>query len=426
VIDFIKTHGHGWIGDGYYMIDKVYVSERALILKTWPKYPIHGKTFDYILNTIMHLNVKTVPDEVWKYKVITIEQVPSEKAPEEVIKGILTGYLWNIPPSIASKLQTEGYGNYLKAYVLGNGYVDLLFNPAPPDSEAKAHGIYCNPFEYAAVRYGFNFLINRKYIVKEIYLGYAEPIYFVALPPQYSADYKIVEPIIYKLGLTYNFTYGKELIFKTLKEHGYIYKNGKWYCPLNATGGKLVPVKIIIARRMEDQRKVIGAYVESILQKLGFEVIDKLITGRDAYRIVYSSNPADMKWMIYTEGWIDTEIEKYHDANPYDFCALDSLMPGWGVPGYWQYNASKIYIPQLHMSLYKATYDLANGKFKSLKQRAELYYWSVYYCTLQAVRVWLAAVNGIYVVNPKVSGLVPNYFGFWHTLNLMHIYVSPT
>ncbi len=424
--DFIKAHGHDWIGDGYYMIDHVYVSERSLILKVWPKYPIHGKAFDYILRNIFGLNVTPVPDDVWKYKVLIIKQVSRDKAPLEVIHGLLTGYLWNIRPSVAVQLAAKGYKNYLKAYPLGNGYVDILFNPAPPDSEAKAHGIYCNPFQYAEVRFAFNYLIDRNYIVKSIYYGYAIPLYFPGIPPQYKADYEILAPIITQLKLGYNPDYGKKLIFDTLRKHGYIYKDGQWYCPLNATGGKLIPVKVIVARRTEDQRYEIGAYVESILKQLGFEVIDKQITGREAYKIVYSSNPADMQWMIYTEGWIDTELVKYHDDNPYDFCALYALMPGWGVPGYWQYNASKVYVPQMHTSLYKLTYNIASGKFKTLKQRAEMYYWAVYYCLKQAVRVWVAAVNGIYVINPAVKGLVPNYFGFWHVLNMMHIYVSPT
>ncbi len=426
VLKFINTYHHGWIGDGYYMIVHVYFHQRKVELKVWPKYPIHGKAFDYILNTIMHLNVTPVPDDIWKYKTIIIEAVPRPEAVSEVTSGILTGYLFSLSPTEAATLITKGYSKWLKVYPLGNGYVDLLFNPAPPDANAKANGIYCNPFEYAKVRFAFNYLVDRNYIVKHIYLGYAEPLYFIGIPPQYKADYEILEPIIYKLDLSYNWQKGWKMIYDTLKAHGYIYKNGKWYCPLNDTGGKLVPVKIIVARRIEDQRSEIGSYVESILKKLGFEVIDKPITGEQAYTMVYGSNPADMKWMIYTEGWIDVEIEKYHDENPFSFCAMYSLMPGWGTPGYWQYNASKVYIPELHMSLYKATLDLEKGKFKSLQQRRELFYWSTYYCTLQAVRVWLAALKGIYIVNPKVSGLVPNLFGFWHTLNMLHVYVTPT
>lgn len=424
--DFIKAHGHAWIGDGYYMIDRIYISERALILKVWPKYPIHGKAFDYILRDVLGLNVTPVPDDVWKYKTLVIKQVGRDVAPEEVIHGILTGYLWNINPSVAIQLIQKGYRDYLKVYPLGNGYVDLLFNPAPPDKEAKAHGIYCNPFEYPEVRFAFNYLIDRNWIRTNIYYGYAIPMYFPGIPPQYRADYEILAPIITQLKLGYNPQYGKELIFETLKKHGYIYKNGHWYCPPNATGGKLVPVTIIVARRVEDQRYEIGAYVEHILEELGFKVVDKKITGREAYKMVYGSNPADMEWMVYTEGWIDTEMIKYHDDYPYAYCAMYALMPGWGVPGWWQYNASKVYVPPMHMNLYQLTYDLSLGKFKTLKQRAEMFYWAVYYCLKQAVRVWIAAVNGIYVVNPSVKGLVPNNFGFWHTLNMMHIYVAPT
>nr|WP_297188926.1 CGP-CTERM sorting domain-containing protein [Thermococcus sp.] len=119
-----------------------------------------------------------------------------------------------------------------------------------------------------------------------------------------------------------------------LAKQGYELKKGDdgfWYF-----NGEPVTVKFII--RIEDYRKDLGLYVSDLIEKFwGFKVDRLLWDRRKASSTVYSSDPKNYQWNIYTAGWVSTINIKWPD----DYTAwwytswygwLPSAGVGWQLP----------------------------------------------------------------------------------------------
>ena len=64
------------------------------------------------------------------------------------------------------------------------------------------------------------------------------------------------------------------------------------------------PIEITIFIRSDDPvRKSIGEILTVELEKIGFTVKKDFGDLNKAFVVVYGSNPSDLKWNLYTEGW---------------------------------------------------------------------------------------------------------------------------
>jgi peptide/nickel transport system substrate-binding protein len=194
-------------------------------------------------------------------------------------------------------------------YAMSYGsYNELTFNPVGPEFPATGE---LNPFWSPRIREAMNYLVDRDYIVNEICGGLAVPRY-LAITPSFP-DYARLIDVAKKLEIvySYNFEKAREIIFDEMRKLGAEMVDGKWYYK-----GKPVVIKFLI--RVEDERKQIGDYVATQLEKLGFAVERMYKTSKEASPIWLTGNPANGEWHIYTAGWVTTAILRDESDN-FDF-----------------------------------------------------------------------------------------------------------
>ncbi|MEM0087718.1 MAG: ABC transporter substrate-binding protein, partial [Thermofilum sp.] len=131
------------------------------------------------------------------------------------------------------------------------------------------------------------------------------------------------------------------------------FKEGKWYY-------KGDPVVITFLIRVEDQRRAIGDYVASQLEKLGFTVKRMYGGSRELAPLWIAGNPADGKWHIYTGGWITTAISRDDASNfGYFYTPLGAGGPLWSA-----YKPDPLF--------YEVATRLWNSDYKTIEERHEL------------------------------------------------------
>lgn len=121
-----------------------------------------------------------------------------------------------------------------------------------------------------------------------------------------------------------------------------------------------------------------------------------------AFVVVYGSNPSDLKWSLYTEGWTRSAFVRYDSVGLGQMYSLwFSSMPGFNDPSYWNYKNDR---------LDELTQKIYSGGFESSENRAELIQEAVVEGVNESVRIFLASKIDQYVANEKVEGIV-NDFG---------------
>lgn len=298
---------------------------------------------------------------------------------EEVRNGNLDMYYERISSDRLENLKSrEG----LKVFDSAGGSYSILVNPAESDK--------FNPFSIKSIRFALNYLVDRKLIVNELMGGYGAPMisYYGPSDPEYLTIIKQLE--------SFNFRYdpllAEELISNALKEKGAIKQNGKWEFNHN-------PIEITIFIRSDDPvRKSIGEILASELEKIGFTVKKDFGDLNKAFVIVYGSNPLEMKWNLYTEGWARSAFVKYDSVGLAQMYApWFSNMPGFNDPTYWNYKNDTLDIN---------TQKIYSGDFKSEEERSDLIKESIADGISESVRIFLASKIDQYVTNEKMSGVI--------------------
>jgi peptide/nickel transport system substrate-binding protein len=312
-----------------------------------------------------------------------IQYLDENTALEEVRNGNLDVYYYTISPD---RLETHQSREGLQVFDSTGVRYSILVNPAEADE--------FNPFSSKEIRFALNYLIDRKLIVNELMGGYGAPIisYYSTSEPEYLS-------VIEQLEL-FNFKYNPELadkiITKILKEKGATKINDKWI--INEK-----PIEVTIFIRSDDPvRKSIGEILSVELEKIGFVIKKDFGDLNKAFVVVYGSNPADLKWSLYTEGWASSAFVKYDSIGLGQmYSPWFSNMPGFNDPTYWNYKNDR---------LDEITQKIYTGDFKSSEKRSDLIQEAVVEGVNESVRIFLASKIDQYVVNEKVSGIV-NDFG---------------
>ncbi len=183
---------------------------------------------------------------------------------------------------------------------------DLVVNPVG-FNQTLVPGQF-NPFQIQEVRTALNYLIDRNYIVREIYNGAA----FAQLTPESSQSPEYARDPLFFAGIEQQYAYNpakaQTMIFDGMSSFpGVSFSGGQWYW-----NGNLVVIQL--EERLQDQRLDIGHYVAAQLRTMGFSVNEKGVSsGYD----VYSVDPANGLYSIYTEGWITTAFTAWADVDPY-------------------------------------------------------------------------------------------------------------
>jgi len=298
---------------------------------------------------------------------------------EEVRNGNLDIYYERIASDRLENLKSrEG----LKVFDSAGGSYSILVNPAESEK--------FNPFSIKPIRFALNYLVDRKLIVNELLGGYGAPMISNYGPsdPEYLTIIKQLESFNFK----YDPLYADELISNALKENGAIKNKGKWEMNNN-------PIEITIFVRSDDPvRKSIGEILASELEKIGFTVKKDFGDLNKAFVVVYGSNPSEMKWNLYTEGWARSAFVKYDSVGLAQmYSPWFSNMPGFNDPSYWNYKNDTLDVN---------TQKIYSGEFKSEEERNNLIKESINDGISESVRIFLASKIDQYVVNEKMDGVI--------------------
>jgi len=351
------------------------------------------------------------------YKSVPVDEVP------EAIGKIIDVYIYSLRPEQIKAL--EGRTD-VTLYAAPAGITDYDVNPAPvhmvtldgvytKEEVAKKFGVPVaaityfevnetagttyvefgafpgkgiNPFAFREVRFALNYLIDREFIVTNIYGGYAAPMY--TCYSFYDPMYSLIADIVAKYKFTYAPSLANELITKTLTAVGAVKEGGKWYYD-----GKEIKIKFVI--RTEDERKDLGDMLATELERLGFVVDRMYMEFGEAISIVMASDPKELRWHLYTAGWGKGALDKW---DPWPLAQFHApwfgYVVGYGVPEWWNYR---------NATIDELTMALALGKFKSKEEFIEKSRKAVEIALQEAVRIWIATSMDVYTAIADLKGV---------------------
>ena len=312
-----------------------------------------------------------------------IQYLDENTALEEIRNGNLDIYYDRISPDrIEDSEKREG----LQVFDSTSGSYSILVNPA----ESQKY----NPFADKEVRFALNYLIDRKLIVNELMGGYGVPIISNYGPsnPEYLAIIGQLETFDFK----YNPILANEIMSKVLEEKGAIKVGKTWEIDSK-------PIEITIFIRSDDPvRKSIGEILSAELEKIGFIVNKDFGDLNKAFVVVYGSDPAELKWSLYTEAWRHSVFQRYDSTGlSHMYAPWFSSMPGFNDPSYWNYKNEK---------LDALTQKIYTGDFKSKESREKLTQDATVEGINESVRIFVASKIDQFVANEKINGIV-NDFG---------------
>lgn len=298
-------------------------------------------------------------------EVVFVEEADLNKAIDRVKAGELDFITLGI--SKAPQFNAVKEARHIEYETSFGSFNEITLNPAGPVlSNGKL-----NPFGVPAIREALNTLIDRDYIANEICGGLAIPKYF----PLNSSfpDYATFADVIAKLQtqIAYNPDKARATISAEMQKLGAKLVNNKWTYNNQ-------PVVLTFIIRNEDERKDMGDYIATQLESAGFTVDRQYKRSAEASPIVFSSNPAEGQWHLYTSGWITTVIDRDEGENFQFF-----------------YLPSSAYVTTLHQS-FRPTAEfqelgdkLANRDFATLDERKAMFSKALELSVKDSVRIFL-------------------------------------
>lgn len=301
----------------------------------------------------------------WVDEVVAVEEPSPAAAVTRLGVGELDVYASTVSdPDIFNTVRGSADLGYSESF---GSYSELTFNPAGPVFGGTGA---LNPFSVPRVREAMNMLIDRDYIVQEIYGGLAVPRYL----PVTSAfpDYALLVDIVRELELSYahNPALAAEIIGEEMEALGAELVDGIW----NYDGA---PAEIIVLIRTEDERLALGDYVSNLLEDIGFAVRRDYRTAAEASPVWIGSDPDTGGFHVYTGGWITTAISR-DQADNFEFFYTER---GLAFP-LWQAYTPTEEFDQL-------SEDLANRNFTSLEERRDMFARAMQLSMEDSVRIWV-------------------------------------
>lgn len=311
----------------------------------------------------------------WVDEVIFTEENSAEAAASQLNAGQLDLYAYTVAE--APVFETVKASPNLAYSSASGSSVALMFNPAPFASGDL------NPFSDQQIREAMHWLLNRDYVVQEIYKGLAIPRYSVLTTV--FPDYARYADLMRALEAKYAYDYDKAeaIVTERMTALGAEKVDGKW-----SFNGSPISLQFVI--RTEDNRRPVGDYFAGQLELLGFTV-ERLYKNRtEASPYWIQSDPAEGQWHVYTAGWIAPSISRDEGSQ---FSAY--FMPrGFGIP-LWQ-----AYTPPAEFD--EIALKLESNNFQNLEERRELFEMALPYSMSEAYEIWVVDEVSF---SPRISDL---------------------
>ena len=311
----------------------------------------------------------------WVDEVVFTKQDSAEAAVSQLNAGDIDIYAYTVAEAPVYE-SVQSSPNLATAQLVGSNN-SFMYNPATFTS-----GKF-NPFVDPQLREATNYLIDRNYIVQEIYKGLAIPKYtaLTTVFPDYARYADIARELEAKYA--YDKDKGNQIITERMEALGATKENDKW-----TYNGE--PVVLIMLIRTEDNRRPIGDYFANELESIGFTVDRQYKTRSEASPIWGQSDPAEGLWHIYTAGNINPNIVRDEGSN---------------FSGYYTNRAG----PSPIYQAYKPTEDfdaaalaLEGNNFKSLDERRQLFETALRLSMEDSVRVFVVDEASF---SPRVKSL---------------------
>ncbi len=305
----------------------------------------------------------------WVDQLVFTEQNDANAAVKQLQANDLDVYAYSVSDAqLFEEVKADPNLGYTSAF---GSYTELTFNPWGPTFEDGR----LNPFGNPKVREAMNWLMDRNYIVQEIYGGLAVPkvTSLNSAFPDYARYIDTVRALEVKYA--YNLDQAKAVIDAEMTAMGAtLGTDGKW-----TFNGE--PVVIIAIIRTEDERREIGDYVCNQLEAIGFTTDRQYKTRSEASPIWNQSEPKLGLMHFYTGGWITTAVSRDDATNfGYFYTPLGSGSPLWqgyvNDPAY--YNGTDGVADKLWVN-----------DFASMDERGELFKQALEMAQLEGQRVWL-------------------------------------
>jgi len=384
----------------------------------------------------VHAQKKGPASDYITYQVVPLDQVP------EALGKTIDAYLFGLRPAQTKVL--EGRTD-VTLYTAPAGINDYDVNPAPvytttldgvltKDEVAAKLGVPAaaityietnktakktyvelgaypgkgiNPFAFREVRFALNYLIDREYVATNIYGGYAVPMY--TSYSFYDPMYSLIADIVARYKFTYAPALADQMITKVLTAAGAKKEGGKWYYD-----GKPITINFVI--RTEDERKDLGDMLATELEKLGFTVNRMYLEFGEAISTVYATDPAELKWHLYTAGWGKGAIDKWDPWAVTQFHApWYGWVPGFQEAGWWQYK---------NATIDELTKVLCLGKFKSKEEYVEMFRKAIEIAIQEGVRIFIVTTMDVYPAVVDLKGVTVDLgAGFRSVFNAREWYI---
>jgi len=291
--------------------------------------------------TILPAAAKVLPNDGQANEIQVYAMSNEETAIVSVANGEYDIFLFSRPSGAYKDLDPKILDN-LELIRSASVYGELTLNPVHDEGDLPiitvGDKVYMNPFAIREVRHAVNLLVSREYIVQNIYQG-SGAVQYGAFNTFYPFNERMKD-LYEALGLSPE---GDEELAiqmideamnnaaQKLAEAGYTLekKDGKWYF-----NGEPVVIKGI--SRVEDERKDVGTYFASVLEKAGFTVENNIWDRKKAIRAVYLTDPKNYEWNYYTGGWVAEAAEAWPETELPQFYSSWY----WGLPGIvgWQHT----------------------------------------------------------------------------------------
>jgi peptide/nickel transport system substrate-binding protein len=328
---------------------------------------VEGETV--IQTVVVEVEVMATPEPstrkgAWVDMVVVIEEPSDAAAISRLEAGDMDVYAYTVAK--ADLLQTVDASANLKRINSFGSYNELTFNPVGPTFEATGK---LNPFSSAKFREAMNWLIDRDYIAQEVTGGMAIPRFFSFAPT--FADYAKYADLAAATETYY--AYNKDKAAAVIEEEmtamGATKEGGMWMF-----NGE--PVEIIGLIRTEDERLLIGNYVATELESLGFTLTRVEKRSADLSPL-WTGDPNLGLWHYYTGGWITTAVPRTEEDNFTDFYMPD----GWPGNPLWDNYVNEPEYAEKALALY-------NRQYSTLEERRELFAYLIPQSLKEAQRVW--------------------------------------
>ena len=306
----------------------------------------------------------------WLDTIVVVEEPSADAAVSRLITGDIDVYAFSVSNAdVAARVREAPELRYERSF---GSYNEITFNPAGPILEAGT----LNPFASPRIREAMNYAVDRNYIAQEIMRGMAIPRYTAF--NNASTDYvRLVDTARgLELKYAYDLETAREIITAEMGVLGATLEGGVWTF-------EGAPVELIGLIRTEDERRLIGDYVSTQLEELGFTVVRDYKTAAEASPCWIQADPMGGCFHFYTAGWITTAVPRDLGDN-FDFFYTPRGIP-WPL---WQ-----AYTPTEEFDA--LALDLLNRNFSTMEERSEKMARALELSMEDSVRIWLVDRSAI-------------------------------